>query len=203
MASESKPHRARCSALLPALAVVGILAGCGSGGTSAVALASPASGVIVPPAAAPVVVTVAPASVAPGATGTAVTMPAVVTAPTLPTPGPAPNVAPCPESSSPKQVAVRVSPAPGSAVVAWLGDGDRTVRSYRVSAISQRLVAGTQPAAPSVTTASGVGCGPRSVILRGLRHRTPYVFWLEEGSPDPAGGLRYWLVGRTIGVLVP
>jgi hypothetical protein len=88
-------------------------------------------------------------------------------------------------------------------VVGWLSDGDATVRSYRLSAISQRLVAGTQPAAPSITTAPGVGCGPRSVSFSGLSRGTAYVFWLEEGTPDPAGGLRFWMVGQSSAVLVP
>jgi hypothetical protein len=77
------------------------------------------------------------------------------------------------------------------------------VRSYRVSAISQQLYAGTQPAPPTVTVARGVGCGPLSVTLTGLTHGTDYVFWLEEGDPDPTGGLRYWLVGQSPGVLIP
>jgi hypothetical protein len=77
------------------------------------------------------------------------------------------------------------------------------VQSYRVSAISQRLVAGNQPAAPSITTAGGVGCGPVTVSFSGLRHGTGYVFWLEEGIPDPTGGLRYWMVGQSPGALVP
>jgi hypothetical protein len=95
-----------------------------------------------------------------------------------------------------------VSPGSGSAVVRWTGDGDSTVHSYRVSAISQRLVAGTQPPPPTATTARGVGCGPRSVSFGGLRHGSGYVFRLEEAIPDPAGGLRYWQVGQSSGVLV-
>jgi hypothetical protein len=89
-------------------------------------------------------------------------------------------------------------------VVQWRSDGDGTVQSYRVSAISQRLVAGTQPAPPTATVARGAGCSALSSSFRGLRHGTAYVFWLEEGVPDrPAGALRYWLVGQSTGVLVP
>lgn len=202
MASATWAQRARRLALLPALVVACPLAGCQAGGaTMGVAAASPPSGVVVSPGAPPIPVTVAPASVAPGAIQVGPPIPAVVTAAPLPKPGP--YVAPCQSYRPPDQIPVHVSPGSGSARVGWLSDGDGTVRSYRVSAISQRLVAGTQPAGPSVTTARGVGCGPRSVTFSGLRHGTAYVFWLEEGTPDPAGGLRYWMVGQSAGVLVP
>jgi hypothetical protein len=202
MASATWRQAARRLALLPAVAVACLLAGCQAGGSPvAVASASPPSGVVVPPAAPPISVTVAPASVAPGAVHVGTRMPAVATALSLPSP--ARYVAPCPSYPLPKQIPVHVSPGSGSALVSWVSDGDGTVRSYRVSAISQRLVAGAQPAAPSITTARGVGCGPRGVSFSGLRHGTAYVFWVEEGSPDPAGGLRFWMVGQSTGVLVP
>jgi hypothetical protein len=117
-------------------------------------------------------------------------------------PRPARYVAPCLSLPSPKRVALQVSPGSGSAVVGWTGDGDGAVRSYRVSAISQRLVAGTQPAPPTATVAPGVGCRPLSASFSGLRHGAAYVFWLEEGIPDRAGGLRFWQVGRSAGVVV-
>jgi hypothetical protein len=53
-----------------------------------------------------------------------------------------------------------------------------------------------------VTIPRGATCGPRSVSFAGLTHGSGYVFWLEEGIPDPAGGLRFWQVGQSTGVLV-
>jgi hypothetical protein len=206
MGSASTDQRARRVALLPVAALVGLLAGCHSS-TSTVGAppAGPPPGTVVPPAAVSVAVTVAPASVAPGATRIGVPVPSIgaaPTAPALPPPNRVRYVPPCPWSPSPTQIALQVSPGSGSAVVRWTGDGDGTVRSYRVSAISQRLVAGTQPPPPTATTARGVGCGPHSVSFGGLRHGSGYVFRLEEAIPDPAGGLRYWQVGQSSGVLV-
>jgi hypothetical protein len=193
-------HGARRLAWLPAVAVLSVLAGCQSGGsTMGVVPASAPPGAIVPPAGSPISVTVAPAVVAPGATQTSMPVPSLVAV----APRPAPYVAPCGRYPSPKQIPLQVSPGSGSAVVGWLSDGDSTVRSYRVSAISQQLVAGNQPAPPTVTTARGVSCGPLRISFTGLQHGAGYVFWLEEGDPDPAGGLRYWQVGQTAGVLVP
>jgi hypothetical protein len=158
--------------------------------------------VVVAPTAPPIKVTVAPATVAPGALRIA-PFPAGRATASLPTLTPVPYVAPCPNYPPPTQIPVRVSPGPGSAQVSWVSDGDPTVQSYRVSAISQRLVGGTQPAAPTSTTPRRAGCSPHSVGFSGLRSGTAYVFWLEEAIPDPAGGLRYWLVGQSTGVLVP
>lgn len=203
MTSAAWPQRARRLIWLPAAAVVCLLAGCQTGATTVVAApAGPPSGVVLPPAAAPIPVTVAPATVAPGALRVA-PFPAGLPSTSLPPLTPAPYVAPCPNYPPPTLIPVHVSPGPGSAQVSWVSDGDPTVRSYRVSAVSQRLVGGTQPAAPTTTTARGTGCSPHSARFAGLRRGTPYVFWLEEAIPDPAGGLRYWMVGQSAGVLVP
>ena len=201
MARTARARGVRRLGLVPAVAVACLLAGCQSASSPAATVAAgPPSGTVLPPAGAPIPVTVAPATVAPGATRTGLPT-APVVAPSMPSAPP--YVAPCPAIPSPKRIAVHVSPASGSAVVQWLSDGDGSVQSYRVSALSQRLVAGTQPAPPTATVARGVGCSSRSVTFRGLRHGTAYVFWLEEASPDhPAGGLRYWLVGQSAGVRV-
>lgn len=195
----SATSRARRLIVLPAAAVACLLSGCSAGGpTTAAAPVGPPSGVVVAPTAAPINVTVAPASVAPGAL--LPVTPATPSLPALPSPH---YVPPCPNYPRPEQIPLHVSPGSGSAQVSWVSDGNTSVRSYRVSAISQRLVAGTQPAAPTTTTSPGVGCGPRNVSFSGLRHGTGYVFWLEEGIPDPDGSVRYWLVGQSTGVLVP
>lgn len=184
--------------LLPVAAVACLLAGCQAGGSTTTAPAGPPSGLVVSPTAPPIKVTVAPASVAPGAL-----FPATGATPSLPA-LPSPRyVPPCPRYPQPEQIPLQITPGSGSAKVSWVSDGDASVRSYRVSAISQRLVGGTQPAAPTITTPPGVGCGPRSVSFSGLRRGTGYVFWLEQGVPDPTGGLRYWMVGQSTGVFVP
>jgi hypothetical protein len=198
MASAGWRERAGRLAVLPAAAVACLLAGCQGGGpTTTAAPAGPPSGVVVAPTAAPIKVTVAPASVAPGAM-----LPPVPT-PSLPALPPPPSVAPCPRYPRPKQIPLHVAPGSGSAQVSWVSDGDVSVRSYRVTALSQQLVGGTQPAAPTLTTPRGTGCGSRSVSFSGLSHRAGYVFWLEEGIPDPNGALRYWMVGQSTGVHVP
>ena len=201
MAGTTRASAGRWPGLVPAVVVMCLLAGCQSGSTTAgTAPVSQASGKVVPPAAPPIPVTVAPATVAPGATRTGPpTAPAVLA---LPKPSPARYVAACLGIPSPKRVALQVSPGSGSAVVGWAGDGDGAVRSYRVSAISQRLVAGTQPAPPTATVAPGAGCTPLRVSFSGLRHGAAYVFRLEEGIPDRAGELRFWEVGQSAGVVV-
>ena len=200
MAGTTGLHGARLLAWVPAVAVLCVLTGCQSGSsTTRIATAVPPSGAIVPPAGPSISVTVAPAVVAPGATQSTPVPSLVAIAPSPP-----PYVAPCARYPTPKLIALQVTPGSGSAAVGWLSDGDSAVRSYRVSAISQQLVAGTQPAAPTVTMARGVNCGPLSVRFTGLQPGAGYVFWLEEGEPDPAGGgLRYWLVGQSAGDLVP
>lgn len=203
MASATWTERARRLAVLPAVAIACLLAGCQAGATPVLAApVGPPSGVVLPPAAPPIPVTVAPATVAPGALRVA-PFPAGLPATSLPPLKPAPSVAPCPNHPGPTQIPVHVALGAGSARVSWVSDGDPTVRSYRVTAMSQRLVGGTQPAAPTTTTARGTGCSPRSVSFSGLRRATPYVFWLEEAIPEPTGGLRYWMVGQSAGVLVP
>lgn len=195
MASATWRQRAGRLAVLPAVAVACLLAGCSAAGaTPAAAPIGPPSGVVVAPTAAPIKVTVAPASVAPGA---------VLRSAATPSLPPARYVPPCPRYPQPKQIPLQVSPGSGSARVSWVSDGDASVRTYRVTAVSQHLVAGAQPAAPTTTTPLGIGCGPRSVSFSGLRHGTGYVFWLEEGIADPDGSLRYWMAGQSTGVLVP
>lgn len=199
MAAAARRQRTGSLAVLPAAAVACLLAGCQAGGsTTAATPATPPSGVVVAPTAAPLTVTVAPASVAPG-----VVLPGTAAGSSLPALSPPPSVAPCPRYPRPEQIPLHVAPGPGSAQVSWISDGDASVRSYRVTALSQRLVGGTQPAAPSVTTPRGTGCGSRSVRFSGLSRGAGYVFWLEEGIPDPNGALRYWMVGQSTGVLVP
>ena len=96
----------------------------------------------------------------------------------------APPPAQCGGYGSLRQVPPGVVPGPGSATVTWQADGRETVQGYRVTAVSQQLVAGEQPVPPSVDAPQRADCGEVSAVLPGLTPGTPYVFWLEEAVLD-------------------
>ena len=207
MRSTTRRHLFRWPALAVAGALGCLLSGCQLGGPTTAAVISPSMLPASTPAAvqSPVAVAVAPAAVAPGATRTGAVVPSIV-APlaALPSLPHTTYTAPCRPHAWPKQIQLQVSPGSAAATVTWTSDGDARVSSYRVSAVSQHLVAGTQPAYPTATIARGAGCRAVSVSLSGLRHGTPYVFWLEEASVDPSTHvLVYTLVGQSGGVVVP
>ncbi|MGY1794709.1 hypothetical protein ACI796_12050 [Geodermatophilus sp. SYSU D00525] len=79
-----------------------------------------------------------------------------------------------------RQVPPGVVPGVGSATVSWQADGREAVQGYRVTAVSQQLVAGPQPAPPQVTVGQRGDCGEVTAVLGGLTSGVPYVFWLEE-----------------------
>jgi hypothetical protein len=199
-------HLSRWPALVVAGAAGCLLSGCQLGAATSAAVVSPSMLPASTLAAvqSPIAVGVAPAAVAPGAVHTAGAVPSIAAPPAvLPSPARTTYTVPCRPYSSPKQIALQVSPG-SAATITWTSDGDASVSSYRVSAVSQRLVAGTQPSYPTATIARGAGCRSVSVTLSGLRHGTPYVFWLEEASVDPSTHvLVYTLVGESGGVLVP
>lgn len=95
-----------------------------------------------------------------------------------------PPPAQCGGYGSLRQMPPGVVPGPGSATVTWQADGRETVQGYRVTAVSQRLVAGEQPAPPRVDAPQRGDCGEVSAVLTGLTPGTPYVFWLEEAVLD-------------------
>lgn len=204
---------ARQLTTLCAVAASCLLTACQGTGSSAAASTNQATAPAAAAGAAgpsPIIVTVAPAALAPGAARTGV--PAwvaptpTVSAPTPVSPAPPvlPAAPPCARYPSPKQIPVQVSPGSGTATVSWRSDGDASVQSYRITAVSQQLVAGSQPAPPTATVPRGVGCSQLGLTLSGLAHAVRYVFWLEEASPDPVSGtLRYTLVGQSTGVLIP
>lgn len=206
-------RRIRWLKLVAALMVGGVLTACQANSTpAATSSITPVPSATAPAAAAaaPIAVTVAPALLAPGAVRTGTPAPTVLTPPastpsSIRTIAVRPrNTAPCTPYPSPKQIPLQVSTGFGTATISWLSDGDTTVASYRVSAISQQLVAGTQPAHPTVTIARGPGCAQLRVTLAALGHRVPYVFWLEEARVAPgSGSAQYTLVGRSSGVLIP
>jgi hypothetical protein len=71
-------------------------------------------------------------------------------------------------------------PGPGSATVSWQADGRDVVQGYRVTAVSQQLVTGEQPAPPQVTVGQRADCGEVTARIGGLTSGVAYVFWLEE-----------------------
>jgi hypothetical protein len=91
-----------------------------------------------------------------------------------------PPPAECGGYGNPRQVPPGVVPGAGSATVSWQADGRDDVRGYRVTAVSQQLVSGEQPAPPQVTVGQPADCGEVTAVLGGLTPGVPYVFWLEE-----------------------
>jgi hypothetical protein len=74
---------------------------------------------------------------------------------------------------------LEVTPAVGAATVAWLNAGDSSVKSYRVAAVPQELVVGSQPALNWVQVAPGTGCATVSTSVGGLTSGGHYIFWLN------------------------
>jgi hypothetical protein len=123
---------------------------------------------------------------------------AVGTAPSL-----TPRTAPCGGFVAPRRITPGVAPGAGSATVRWMADDRADVRGYRVSAVSQVLVSGAQPAPVQQTVARPGGCAPVSVTITGLAPGTPYVFWLEEQTLDvAASAVRFVQVGTSEAVVI-
>jgi hypothetical protein len=94
-------------------------------------------------------------------------------------------------------------PGARTATISWLADNRPEVLGYRVSAVSQRLVTGAQPAPPQQTVAQPGGCVPLSITMAGLRPGEPYVFWMEEQTLDSrTGAVRFVQVGTSEAVVI-
>jgi hypothetical protein len=104
-----------------------------------------------------------------------------------------PPPAACGGYSVPRRIVPRATPAAGSASVSWQADSHADVTGYRVRAVSQTLVVGTQPDPVTVTVGQPSGCVPVTATVGGLGSGTYYVFWLEEGSRDPTSGVVRWV----------
>jgi hypothetical protein len=91
-----------------------------------------------------------------------------------------PPPAQCGGYGSLRQVAPGVVPGAASATVSWQADGRDAVQGYRVTAVSQQLVSGEQPAPPQVTVGQRGDCGEVTASIGGLTSGVAYVFWLEE-----------------------
>jgi hypothetical protein len=99
-----------------------------------------------------------------------------------------PPPARCGGYSTPRKVTPTVLPGAGSATVSFASDPSSDVRSYRVQAISQHLVTGSQPGHVVATAPQRANCGQVTVRLAGLTPGDPYVFWLEEEQVDTGNG---------------
>jgi hypothetical protein len=115
----------------------------------------------------------------------------------------APPPAECGGYGNPRQVPPGVVPGAGSATVSWQADGRAAVQGYRVTAVSQQLVSGPQPAPPQVAVGQRADCGEVTATLAGLAPGVPYVFWLEEALLDGTSGVtEYVQVGWSSPVVV-
>jgi hypothetical protein len=123
---------------------------------------------------------------------------AVGTAPTY-----TPPTATCGGYGSPRRIVPGAEPGAGSATVTWMADGSAEVQGYRVSAVSQVLVTGAQPAPRQQTVPQPDGCVPITLTMTGLTPGTPYVFWMEEQTLDSrTGAVRFVQVGTSGAVVI-
>jgi hypothetical protein len=95
-----------------------------------------------------------------------------------------PSPAPCGGYSTPKQINPGAVPGTGSATVSWMSDNRAEVTGYRVQAVAQTIVSGTQPEPVKKTAAQPSGCVEVSTTITGLTSGETYVFWLEEAVVD-------------------
>jgi hypothetical protein len=106
-------------------------------------------------------------------------------------------------ATAPRRMAPGVVAGAGSATLDWMADGRPEVLGYRVQAVSQRLVAGEQPAAVVQSAAQPAGCVPVTVTITGLTSGVPYVFWLEEQVTSASTGVtRLVQVGTSEAVVI-
>jgi hypothetical protein len=100
-----------------------------------------------------------------------------------------PPPAKCGGYATPRRLTPTVVPGAGSATVTFPADTSADVRGYRVQAVSQQLVSGSQPAHVVATAAQVTGCVGVTVTVSGLTSGDPYVFWVEEQQVDATDAL--------------
>jgi hypothetical protein len=114
-----------------------------------------------------------------------------------------PRPAACGGFTSPKQMTPGAVAGVGSATVSWQADNRTEVVGYRVQAVDQVLVTGTQPAPVQQTVAQPAGCIAVTATVGGLTSGDPYVFWLEEQVTDATTGVtRFVQVGTSDPVVI-
>jgi hypothetical protein len=72
-----------------------------------------------------------------------------------------------------------VVPGRTSAVVSWPASGNAALLNYRLTAIPQRVVAGSQPPLRWQTIPAGQGCGTVTATVTGLTGGAAYIFSLD------------------------
>ena len=105
--------------------------------------------------------------------------------------------------TDPRRMVPGVVPGAGRATLDWMSDNRPEVLGYRVQAVSQRLVAGSQPPPVVVSAAQPAGCVSVSVTVPALTSGEPYVFWLEEQVTSASTGVtRLVQIGTTEAVVI-
>jgi hypothetical protein len=99
----------------------------------------------------------------------------------------------------PVLIPLTITPGKGSLTVSWPRQHDS---NYRITAVPQPLVSGSQPAYTWRTVAAGSGC-TITATLSGLSSRKPYVVWLDApNSGYQPDGTRHPYAGES-GVVYP
>jgi hypothetical protein len=96
-------------------------------------------------------------------------------------------------------IPMQITPGKGSLTITW----PRQYESdYRIAAVPQPLVAGSQPAVKWTDVPTGTGCTVTTTIT-GLKSGTPYVVWLDApNTGHHRDGTRHPYSGRS-GVVYP
>jgi hypothetical protein len=119
----------------------------------------------------------------------------------LPTYVPRPE--PCGGYTTPQHITPGAVAGVGSATISWQADNRAEVVGYRVQAVDQMLVTGTQPAPVQQTVAQPGGCVAVTATVTGLTSGDPYVFWLEEQVTDATSDVtRFVQVGTSDPVVI-
>jgi hypothetical protein len=97
-----------------------------------------------------------------------------------------------------------VTAARGTGTVTWPNAGDPQMVSYRLAAVPQKLLAGTQAPIAWQTIVPGQGCVMMTATVTGLNSNEYYIFWLDAVTVPPTN---YYtedvMVARSIPVLIP
>ena len=97
------------------------------------------------------------------------------------------------------QIPLTVTPGAGKLTVSWPRQWDS---GYRITAVRQPLVSGSQPTPTWQTVPAGTGCTVTATIS-GLKSGTPYVVWLDApGTGAERDGTRHPYSGSS-GVVYP
>jgi hypothetical protein len=114
-----------------------------------------------------------------------------------------PPPAACGGYANPVRINPGAVPGAGSATISWQADQRPEVTGYRVQAVVQTIVTGTQPRPLQQSVAQPAGCVPVTTTVTGLTRGESYVFWLEEAVTDPTSGVtRLVQVGTSAPVVI-